>query len=55
VGEAVPSWGGSCGVATRYVSRRRLDAHCHIAERHEDGMMFRFDVNPADSDAAHVT
>jgi FtsP/CotA-like multicopper oxidase with cupredoxin domain len=24
-------------------------AHCHIAEHHESGMMFSFDVEPADS------
>ena len=27
-------------------------AHCHIAEHHESGMMFSFDVAPADDDAA---
>jgi FtsP/CotA-like multicopper oxidase with cupredoxin domain len=26
-------------------------AHCHIAEHHESGMMFSFDVAPADDDA----
>jgi FtsP/CotA-like multicopper oxidase with cupredoxin domain len=25
-------------------------AHCHIAEHHESGMMFSFNVDPADSD-----
>jgi FtsP/CotA-like multicopper oxidase with cupredoxin domain len=25
-------------------------AHCHIAEHHESGMMFSFDVSPADAD-----
>jgi FtsP/CotA-like multicopper oxidase with cupredoxin domain len=24
-------------------------AHCHIAEHHESGMMFSFDVEPADA------
>jgi FtsP/CotA-like multicopper oxidase with cupredoxin domain len=27
----------------------RWMAHCHIAEHHESGMMFSFDVAPADS------
>jgi FtsP/CotA-like multicopper oxidase with cupredoxin domain len=27
----------------------RWMAHCHIAEHHESGMMFSFDVEPADS------
>jgi FtsP/CotA-like multicopper oxidase with cupredoxin domain len=26
-------------------------AHCHIAEHHESGMMFSFDVLPADTPA----
>jgi FtsP/CotA-like multicopper oxidase with cupredoxin domain len=26
-------------------------AHCHIAEHHESGMMFSFDVEPADATA----
>jgi FtsP/CotA-like multicopper oxidase with cupredoxin domain len=30
----------------------RWMAHCHIAEHHESGMMFSFDVAPADDDAA---
>jgi hypothetical protein len=25
-------------------------AHCHIAEHHESGMMFSFNVAPADGD-----
>jgi FtsP/CotA-like multicopper oxidase with cupredoxin domain len=25
-------------------------AHCHIAEHHESGMMFSFNVVPADAD-----
>jgi FtsP/CotA-like multicopper oxidase with cupredoxin domain len=25
-------------------------AHCHIAEHHESGMMFSFNVDPADAD-----
>jgi FtsP/CotA-like multicopper oxidase with cupredoxin domain len=25
-------------------------AHCHIAEHHESGMMFSFNVDPADDD-----
>jgi FtsP/CotA-like multicopper oxidase with cupredoxin domain len=25
-------------------------AHCHIAEHHESGMMFSFNVDPAESD-----
>jgi FtsP/CotA-like multicopper oxidase with cupredoxin domain len=29
----------------------RWMAHCHIAEHHESGMMFSFDVAPADDDA----
>src|ERR671911_453912 len=29
-------------------------AHCHIAEHHESGMMFSFDVAPADDDGAAV-
>jgi FtsP/CotA-like multicopper oxidase with cupredoxin domain len=29
----------------------RWMAHCHIAEHHESGMMFSFDVAPADGDA----
>jgi FtsP/CotA-like multicopper oxidase with cupredoxin domain len=28
----------------------RWMAHCHIAEHHESGMMFSFDVSPADGD-----
>jgi FtsP/CotA-like multicopper oxidase with cupredoxin domain len=28
----------------------RWMAHCHIAEHHESGMMFGFDVDPADAD-----
>jgi FtsP/CotA-like multicopper oxidase with cupredoxin domain len=27
--------------------RFRWMAHCHIAEHHESGMMFSFDVDPA--------
>jgi FtsP/CotA-like multicopper oxidase with cupredoxin domain len=30
----------------------RWMAHCHIAEHHESGMMFSFDVAPADGDVA---
>ena len=30
----------------------RWMAHCHIAEHHESGMMFSFDVAPADSDGS---
>jgi FtsP/CotA-like multicopper oxidase with cupredoxin domain len=30
----------------------RWMAHCHIAEHHESGMMFSFDVAPADAEAA---
>jgi len=30
----------------------RWMAHCHIAEHHESGMMFSFDVAPSDSDTA---
>ena len=26
----------------------RWIAHCHIAEQHESGMIFSFDVEPAD-------
>jgi FtsP/CotA-like multicopper oxidase with cupredoxin domain len=29
-------------------------AHCHIAEHHESGMMFSFDVAPADGDGTNV-
>ena len=29
----------------------RWMAHCHIAEHHESGMMFSFNVAPADDDA----
>jgi len=29
----------------------RWMAHCHIAEHHESGMMFSFNVTPADDDA----
>jgi FtsP/CotA-like multicopper oxidase with cupredoxin domain len=29
----------------------RWMAHCHIAEHHESGMMFSFDVAPANSDS----
>jgi FtsP/CotA-like multicopper oxidase with cupredoxin domain len=25
-------------------------AHCHIAEHHESGMMFSFNVSPAEAD-----
>ena len=28
----------------------RWMAHCHIAEHHESGMMFSFNVDPADAD-----
>jgi FtsP/CotA-like multicopper oxidase with cupredoxin domain len=28
----------------------RWMAHCHIAEHHESGMMFSFDVAPAESE-----
>jgi FtsP/CotA-like multicopper oxidase with cupredoxin domain len=28
----------------------RWMAHCHIAEHHESGMMFSFDVSPADAE-----
>jgi FtsP/CotA-like multicopper oxidase with cupredoxin domain len=30
----------------------RWMAHCHIAEHHESGMMFSFDVLPADGEQA---
>jgi FtsP/CotA-like multicopper oxidase with cupredoxin domain len=30
----------------------RWMAHCHIAEHHESGMMFSFEVSPADGDSA---
>jgi FtsP/CotA-like multicopper oxidase with cupredoxin domain len=29
----------------------RWMAHCHIAEHHESGMMFSFDVAPADAES----
>ena len=29
-------------------------AHCHIAEHHESGMMFSFNVAPADGDLSAV-
>ena len=32
----------------------RWMAHCHIAEHHESGMMFSFDVAPADDDASET-
>jgi FtsP/CotA-like multicopper oxidase with cupredoxin domain len=32
----------------------RWMAHCHIAEHHESGMMFSFDVAPADDDPSAV-
>jgi FtsP/CotA-like multicopper oxidase with cupredoxin domain len=32
----------------------RWMAHCHIAEHHESGMMFSFDVAPADGDGSEV-
>jgi FtsP/CotA-like multicopper oxidase with cupredoxin domain len=28
----------------------RWMAHCHIAEHHESGMMFSFNVDPSDGD-----
>jgi FtsP/CotA-like multicopper oxidase with cupredoxin domain len=31
----------------------RWMAHCHIAEHHESGMMFSFDVAPADGEGTH--
>jgi len=33
----------------------RWMAHCHIAEHHESGMMFRFNVAPAEGDEGSST